>query len=112
MSLYAEDQAVPDVQRRWVALESLWQIGAREEAKRLAESFVGCQACLRSELGEGGPVTLTQAYVSQDHGAPGGIAISFDWKREAETGAGTGFRELLYVPEEVLAQIPTDSLTA
>ena len=26
--------------------------------------------------------------------------ITFDWKRNGEAGAATGFRDLLYVPEE------------
>jgi hypothetical protein len=100
MSIHFDEVAVPDSLRRWVALDSLWKIGAREEAQRLADSFVGCQACLRREDGAGAPVTLTQAYVSQDHGAPGGIGISFDWQRDGENGAPTGFRELLYIPAE------------
>jgi hypothetical protein len=96
-----EESAVPDSLRRWAALDSLWKIGAREEAQRLASSFVGCKACLRSELDEDGPVTLTQAYVSPDHAAPGGIAISFDWKRDGQYGSPTAFSELLYMPDEV-----------
>jgi hypothetical protein len=100
MSIYAEERAVPDVLRRWVALESLWTIGAREEAQRLASSFVGCQAMLQREFGEGAPVTLTAASVVPDTDAPGGIAISFDWQRGDEAEQGASFRELLYLPDE------------
>lgn len=100
MYMVDEETAVPDALRRWAALYSLWKIGAREEAQRLADSFVGCKASLCGELGASEPVTLTHAYVSQDIGAPGGIGISFDWKRNGEFGTPTGFRDLLYVPEE------------
>ena len=100
MSIIPEEQAVPDALRRWVALDSLWRIGAQEEAQRLADSFVGRNAQLRSELGEGASVVLLHAFVTQDVLAPGGIAISFDWKRAGEYGAPTDYRELLYVPEE------------
>jgi len=100
MDAYLEDQAIPDVLRRWVALDSLWRIGAGEEAKRLADSFVGKRALLRREYGEGAPVTLTEAFVTRDVVAPGGIAISYDWKRDGEYGTPTSFRELQYLPEE------------
>ena len=100
MSAFADERAVPDILRRWVALESLWKIGAREEAQRLADSFVGCRAVLNSEFGEGAPVTLTQAHISQDHTAPGGIAISYGWQRDGEAGVPVDFRELQYTPEE------------
>ena len=79
MHMIDEETAVPDSLRRWAALYSLWNIGAREEAQRLADSFVGCKASLCAELGEDEPVTLTHAYVSNDHSAPGGISITFDW---------------------------------
>jgi len=100
MHMINEEAAVPDALRRWAALDSLWQIGAQDEAQRLASSFVGCKANLRCELGEAAPVTLTQAYVARDTAAPGGIAISFDWQRDGEAGTPTSFQELLYLPEE------------
>ena len=95
-----EELAVPDALRRWAALDSLWRIGAQDEAQRLADSFVGCKANLRAEDGEGAPVTLTRARISHDQSAPGGIGISFDWQRDGAPGPQTGFHDLLYLPEE------------
>ena len=100
MYMLDEQSAIPDSLRRWAALYSLWKIGAHEEAQRLASSFVGCKASLAGELGEGEPVILTHAYVTSDRNAPGGIAITFDWKRNGEYGTPTTFRDLLYVPAE------------
>jgi hypothetical protein len=99
MFMLDDEVAIPDALRRWAALYSLWKIGAHEEAQRLASSFVGCQANLCREDGEGAPVTLTDAYVTRDDSAPGGIAISFDWKRDGQYGTPTGFRDLVYLPE-------------
>lgn len=103
-----DEQAYPDTMRRWYALESLWRIGARDEAQRLAESFVGCKACLSDSadsegLAEAKPLVLSSAFVDSDPLAPGGIAIKFECRRDDGRGFLAEFRELLYVPEEQAA---------